>query len=389
MDLKRQSLLWSVIIGTSIVRTITFICIPFIVIKLTLGNLPSYQIGIILGCGWLFGIIGGYQASFLSDLIGRKKLMSFTLSLWSVVFIFFLINQSIIMMFILNIVNGLCRAIHDPISQSIISDSTSTDKQKKKYFNYRYLAANVGGAIGPLIGSLVTEEYISITFMLCFLILVLYSIINLFFEYPQNRNKKNIHIKFNASIKMVIHDMQLKYLIVAGTTIAAGVAIVDLIPLILKDKGLDVQIFPKLLTLNAITVLLFQVIVSKLASKIKEHYYVYLGSILFTLGLIMIGVASNVWYMHLGMFIFTIGEIIILPMGSVLVDKIAPRAFVGTYYGAYNFRTFGNFVAPIVAGILMNTIGSVEGFTLLGIVCILSMYYYNKFFMLSCKAEKV
>ncbi|MGE6553165.1 MFS transporter [Bacillus mycoides] len=380
MDCKSRSLLWSVIIGTSIVRTITFICIPFIVIKMTLGNLPSYQIGIILGCGWLFGIIGGYQVSYLSDCIGRKKLMSFTLLLWSLVFLFFVMNQSIIMMFILHIVNGLCRAIHDPISQSIISTSTSTEKQKKKYFNYRYLAANVGGAIGPLIGSMVTEEYVSILFMACFLILLLYSISNLFFEYPPNRDKNNI--TFHDSIKMIRNDMKLKYLIIAGVTIAVGVAIVDFIPLILKDKGFAVHIFPELLTLNAITVLFFQFIISRLARRISERNYVYLGSSLFTLGLILIGIGNSILHMYLGMIIFTIGEIIILPMGSFLVDKIAPRSFVGMYYGAYNFRTFGNFSAPIVGGILMGIIGNSEGFILLGGFCFFSICTYNKFFKL-------
>ncbi|MGE6553326.1 MFS transporter [Bacillus mycoides] len=381
MDCKSQSLLWSVIIGTFIVRTITFICIPFIVIKMTLENLPSYQIGIILGCGWLFGMIGGYQVSYLSDFIGRKKVMSLTLLLWSLVFLFFVMNQSIIMMFILNIVNGLCRAIHDPISQSIISISAGTEKQKKNYFNYRYLAANVGGAIGPLIGSIVTEEYVSILFMVCFLILLSYSISNLFFEYPQNKNK-NI-TTFHDSIKMIRNDMKLKYLIIAGVIIAVGVAIVDLIPLILKDKGFAVHIFPKLLTLNAITVLLFQFIISRLARKISERTYVYLGSSLFTLGLILIGIGNSIWHMYLGMIIFTIGEIIILPMGSILVDKIAPKSFVGTYYGAYNFRTFGNFSAPIVGGILMGVLGNVEGFILLGGFCFFSIYTYNKFFKLT------
>ncbi|HDP5854016.1 MFS transporter [Staphylococcus aureus] len=371
----------SVIWGTTLVRTLTFICIPFIVIKLTNSNISPTIIGLLLGCGWLFGIIGGYLISYLSDALGRKKLMTMTLFLWSLVFLLFLINQSIITMFILNITNGLCRAFHDPITQSIISDSEENEEKKKKLFHKRYLSANVGGAIGPLIGGFISGDSVKIVFLISFLLLFIYAIINMCIQYPETQKVKTITIK--KSLSIVKKDTKLQLIVYSALFISVGVALVDLFPTLLKGKFINTQFFSYLLTVNALTVLLLQPIIASYIVKLREKQALLSGCLIFTLGLLIISISPSFWLMVIGMFIFTIGEIIVLPTGSILIDNIAPTNLVGTYYGAYNFRTFGNFLTPIIVGLLISSINVTIVFSAFSLITLLSFLFYVIFFNLN------
>jgi len=379
---------WLILIGTAFLRTITFMCMPFLTIYLSQNtNLSSFYIGVILGLGWILGIFGGFWGSTLSDIVGRKKVAFITLFIWSIVFLSFGLTVNIFLFIVLNILNGLCRSIFEPISQAILSDHTLPEN-KLTVFGYRYVAANIGAALGPLIGVLLSTKTMSISFYVASIVVLIYGFLILYIIGEKREIKRDNKVSIKMAFNALYKDVSLRHFIVAGTLIAIGVAQLDTLPLLLKQNHINnLTLYPVLLTVNALTVILLQNLISKISKTMLPLKNLAIGTSLFVVGLIGLGMSMNEIMLITFMFIFTVGEILILPLGSLLIDMIAPEHLRGAYFGANNFRTFGNAIGPMINGWLLVIFGGPLTFIIIGLIVLGSIIFYSLGIKISNKKE--
>lgn len=368
---------WLVIIGTVLVRAITFMSLPFLTLYLaSSGGLSSVQIGFVLGSGWFLGIFGGFIGSYLSDKLGRKLVTIITLVLWSIVFFTFYLTLNLYIIILLNMLNGLFRSLYEPLSQAILSDNLPNEK-KLKFYKYRYTAANIGAAIGPLIGAFLSTKNMSISFLIASIALLIYAFLFATILPTQDKTLAVNTLSLPQTLHLLKKDTSLVFLIIAGSLVAIGVSQLDILPLLLTSSD-GKTVFATLLSVNAISVIVLQPVINFFIKEKSEMKIMLNGILLFTIGIIGFGSSQNLLALIAFMIIFTMGEIMILPLGSMLVDKIAPAHLKGAYFGANNFRTSGNMIGPILTGTFLDIFFNQLSMFFIATITFSSLFFYYK-----------
>jgi MFS family permease len=139
-----------------------------------------------------------------------------------------------------------------------------------------------------------------------------------------------------------------------------------------------IQLFSILMSLNASTVLLLQIPLTRWSERFSLFFRIALGSILLTVGLVGFAFSSNWFGFILSMIIFTLGEILVIPAEYAQIDEITPKGMRGTYYGAQGFTEFGNFIGPWMGGIILAKFGGPTLFLTLAMISLSSIIFFFK-----------
>lgn len=173
-------LAWTIIVGTMFGRMATSMSIPFLSIYLIKSMEASpAEAGMVVAVSSLIGVFASFYGGYISDRIGRKKVLIFSIFSWALVFIGFAVANQIWMFFVMNALNGLCRAVFEPTSRAMLSDITDP-KNRLLIFNLRYAAINVGVVIGPLLGLQFGTSQSGAPFIAAGLVYILYGLVLVF-----------------------------------------------------------------------------------------------------------------------------------------------------------------------------------------------------------------
>lgn len=372
---------WTLLIGTVFARGASFMAIPFLALYLSnTHGIHPILIGITIGLSPLTGTLGGFIGGYFSDRYGRKKVMLWTIFVWGLVYFGFSQASHIGTFMVLNALNGLCRSFFEPSSQALMADLTSVDK-RKRVFSLRYTAINIGASLGPLLGVYVAQFSTSLPFLLTSMMYLLYGgtlfiMLNRF----SIRNDLPVHqLPIMDSLIVIWRDKTLLVFIIGGILVNIGYSQIDSnLPQYIQNSFSDgIALFAKLIALNAILVIILQVPLSLVSEKWPVLRVMILGSILFAIGFASFGYVTTTIGLMMAMSIVTIGEIFIFPSTSVFIDQIAPDNRKGTYFGAGQFRSIGNFTGPVLGGWLLKDFGGTLLFSVIGIIILCSIIFYS------------
>lgn len=371
---------WTLLIGTVFARGASFMALPFLALYLsnTHGIHPVW-IGLTIGLSPLTGTMGGFFGGYISDRYGRKKVMLWTIFVWGLVYFGFSQASHIGVFMALNALNGLCRSFFEPSSQAMMADLTSPQK-RKRVFSLRYTAINIGASLGPLLGVYIAQFSTSLPFLLTGMMYLLYGG-TLFFmlnRYSVSLVTPVHQLPLLDTLMVTWKDKTLLVFIIGGVLINVGYSQIDSnLPQYIQQSFSDgVALFAKLVALNAIIVIILQVPLSLISEKWPVLRVMILGSIFFAVGFASFGFATSAIGMMIAMAIVTIGEIFIFPSTSVFIDQIAPEDRKGTYFGAGQFRSIGNFTGPVLGGWLLQDFGGDFLFTVIAGIILCSIFFY-------------
>src|SRR5262249_47832206 len=134
-----------------------FMSIPFLsVILLDFPGMTPAKIGFIIGISHLCSVFFGFVGGGVADYIGRGRVLAVSLLGLVLVFAGFAVARAPIHLFILNGLNGFCRALFGPASEAFVSEVTRPE-ERARVFGYRYAAGNIGYTISPALGALLTQ----------------------------------------------------------------------------------------------------------------------------------------------------------------------------------------------------------------------------------------
>ncbi|MGV3488369.1 MAG: MDR family MFS transporter [Tuberibacillus sp.] len=373
----------SLLLGTIMVRAASFMAMPFLAIYLTkTTEMNPVLIGLVIGMGPLTSTFGSFIGGTLSDMIGRKKLMFSALFIYGMVFVGFATASAPWIFLVLNAVNGLCRSFFEPTSQALMSDLTPKEK-RVRLFSLRYTAINVGATVGPLLGALLGSIAANLAFFITAAVYFIYlvSLIVLFLVFPVNQSddQSGNKITFLSATRVIAKDKALLYFILAGICINLGYSQVEsTLPQYLKDSlSNGVLLYSVLLSLNAVTVVVLQVLLMRLIEKLPMLKGLIIGTLLFSLGYLGFAL-SHGWVMFIiSMIVLTLGEIFVFPMGGVIIDRLATDELRGTYFGANGFRSIGFFVGPWLGGLLFDFVNGAILYFVTAAVVLFSIVLYT------------
>ncbi|WP_416825841.1 MDR family MFS transporter [Ectobacillus polymachus] len=354
---------WNIIIGTLFARLATGMSLPFLAIYLTMtkGLSPSIT-GAIISVSMLMGVFASFIGGSLSDTYGRKNVMIGSILVWILVFIGFAFADNVILFFVLNACNGICRAFFEPTSRALLSDLTKPEN-RLMVFNLRYGAINIGFAVGPILGLKLGTASQALPFLLAAVVYTIYmiSLLIQFQNHPILEIQQEDHVTMKESLYIIGKDSVL-YFTIIGLILSNAVysQFSTNLSQYFANSGVfkdGVRIFSYVLTINAVTVVFLQFPITRIGKKYSALVSIMIGSLIVSIGLFCIGFAKEEWIVYTCTVLFTIGEVLMFSMTDLFIDQISPPHAKGAYFGAMGFNGFGSVLGPWVGGILLEHYG--------------------------------
>ncbi|WP_211750307.1 MFS transporter [Paenibacillus sp. Marseille-Q4541] len=356
-------LAWTIIVGTIFGRMATSMSIPFLSIYLikTMGASPA-ETGIVVAVSSLIGVFASFYGGYISDRIGRRKVLLFSIFSWAIVFIGFAAANQIWIFFVMNALNGLCRAVFEPTSRAMLSDITKPEN-KLLVFNLRYAAINLGVVIGPLIGLQMGSAQTGVPFIAAGAVYILYGLVLVvqFAIRPEpskaSSEADGTSVSLKEAFTVTSRDRTFMYVLLGSIFCVLGYGhfsstlaqFLELSPRI--EDG--TKWFTYMLSMNAVVVLIVQYPLVRMFRNFPPAVSLIVGNVFVTASLILFGIFDSWWAMMAGVVIFTIGEVLIFTLMDLLVDRIAKPELKGTYFGMIGFNNMGNVLAPLIGGSLL------------------------------------
>ncbi|WP_456277934.1 MDR family MFS transporter [Bacillus sp. AK128] len=379
---KLHPIISILLVGALFSRIANSMSLPFLAIYLDRQtDLSPLLIGMIIGAAPLSSTLTGILGGFLSDRFGRKLIMLLSIYSWGFVFIGYALAKEPIVFLVLSILNGVCKAFFEPVSQALMGDLTEKDI-RPKVFSLRYTVINMGVAIGPLLGVFIGLSSSGVGFIITGIFYIIYSIVlHLSFskvQVPSNCGQLEQEHSLKQSFLMMKKDRILLAFIIGASITQIGFA--QFAPLshhisTTFEKG--VIYFGWMMTVNALTVVVAQLPLSALFERFSTVTGVYVGNMLYALGGLGFAFSNNFYEMIISMIIFTLGEVLCFPAGTILIDKLAPNHLRGSYYGAMNFTELGRFLGPTLGMFFYSNLGITWLFSIIfGLLLISNLIYW-------------
>lgn len=376
--------------GAGIMSLANSITIPFLAIYLSreLG-LPPTTIGLLIGSSVFFSIFAGFLGGTLSDIFGRVPVLLVSMLGVIVSFVGFYLGDQVVLIFVCNAALALSSASFNPVGKALLSDLLPA-ADRVKWFSYQYVVLNVGFAAGPLIGVVLGLSGDRGAFLVAALAYGVYftllatAVRNVRVttagpSKPQaGTAPAGVVSRFLDSARAVATDRRLLCFLVAGLLLEA--VHLRISALLAQDLDIDfvngAQILAAVMTTNAITVVVFQLFASKFVLKRDPVTAIVIGGLLMFVGMVGFATSTALWGFVAAMIVFSIGETFIVPSEFAIIDRIAPEARRGSYFGAQTFAQLGGFVGPFLGGMLLATWNGTVMFLGVGALALLSVTFY-------------
>jgi len=373
--------------GTVFVMLTQMMSMPFLAIYLSeTTTLGPAAIGGIIGAGPLAGTFGGFLGGVLSDLFGRKKLMILSMLAMAFSFMVFVMVSDPFALLLISLLKGLASSFYGTVSKALMGDLTPEEKRFRVFSN-RYMAVNLGVAIGPVVGAFLGIAGSGIAFWLTAFSYLLFAAMlyvacgkyGVGDGEPGGEAESSEEKPSLAQMgQVLLRDGALLSFVIGGILLVTvhGQMSVTLSQYLRDNIAEGVALFGVMMSVNGVTVLLLQIPMTRFVERYSLFSRIVAGSLLMAVG--EIGFAtSSVWsWFVAAMIVFTLGEILILPAEYAQIDQITPSKMRGTYYGAQSISELGSFLGPWVGGLILVAYGGPIMFLFMAFLAIFSLIFF-------------
>ncbi|HEV7367598.1 MFS transporter [Arenibaculum sp.] len=371
---------WILIVGTGLATLARALSIPFLAIHLAADlGLDAVTIGVVVGAGPVFGMAAGPLGGGLSDRMGRRPVLAGALAVSALAFLGLQFAGDAWAYLVLNLLVHGAASVIEPVSRSAMSDCLAPERRLKA-FSRRYVAINLGYAVGPLLAASAGLAGAPL-FAAAAVAYGLFALAVAATPMPAghadrvgaDRGGADGSPTLRRCIAVASSDRRLLCFVV-GTTLTLAVhgqMSVTLSQYLAANFEDGVGLLAILLTANAVTVLSMQGLATRVISRIGPMRALVIGCVGLLAGEVGFAAAGDVVALVIAMIVFTLGEVLLIPSEFMLVDEIAPPPLRGTYFGAQGLSSVGNFLGPWLGGIALVHAGGVAMFLTMGLLAVL------------------
>lgn len=374
----------ALLIGTGFKTMAYAMSMPFLAVYLAQRTeLSVAAIGLWIGLGSLSAMFGGFFGGALSDRVGRRRVMLGSMYLMPLIFTGYALTAEPWLLLLILLLGGFGSSFFEPAAKALMADLTPQEL-RPRLFSLRYMALNIGFALGPLLGVWFGLSGGSAPFWISAALYLAYAVtLQILLTRHGIRSIQSsddaARITIRSAAHAVLRDRALLLLMLGGvfTVIVHGNNSAPFSQYLVGrfDEGL--RWFSLTLLVNTLTVVLFQYPLRRFADSRSPLQMVALGVSLYFVAEIGFAFAASGWVFLFWMFIFTLGEILVMPSEYILLDRITPPDKRGTYFGAQSFTHFGDFLGPWLAGSLLLHTGSHSMFFTLALIALASLLFFR------------
>ncbi|MBU1341511.1 MAG: MFS transporter [Proteobacteria bacterium] len=308
--------------------------------------------------------IGAILGSFLGGILTDKKGAFFvqTLSLFCTAICFYSLEHlnsefsfTIVLFF-----SGMFFDMIRPANSTAISQYCEPETRVKAFVLERQ-AINLGNSIGPALGGFLVVygfhwlfRIDSLTCILAFILLW----IN--FHDKKRTIKHSLNIKKSQSLSSPLKNRA--FLIFLAISFLIGICFFQIFstyPIFMKSHYQLTEFkFGMIMSLNAILIILFEMILANYAKKFDPLRVIGVGAFMMGIGFAILPFNSNYVFAIFAMSIWSIGEMISLPFMSAHIANMANENNRGKYLGIYSsIFTSSLAFAPMIGSLIIDNIG--------------------------------
>jgi len=356
-DRRMWVLFWSMLIdgvGYSLIS-------PYILLflKQDLGATMAVG-GLVLTIAGIIGAAGNMVGGLLADRYGRRGVMIVSMLMRCLAFVLLAVMVtyrpeffSIASLLTLSYFFG---GVFQPANNAMVADITEPSRRMEAYGLLR-VSWNVGFAVGPIIGGILILISFPLTFtisaIISFAAALIVALMLTESYVPVPKEKKESGLRGIGDLKpifLLFCLFSLPLFIMAGQfgstyTVYANDRI-----------GIDTASIGLVFGLNGIMVVLMQMPISRWLTERDPYVGMLLGSIVYSIGFLLVAAVTDTYWLALTMIIITIGEIIVVPVSNALTVLLAPDDSRGKYLGVFGVvSSFGWFGSTFIGGVLYDT----------------------------------
>ncbi len=328
-------------------------------------DMPLTAVAGLLTINAVMGLLSSFVAGSLADRTGRRKVMIIGLLLHGIVYLFFNLAETFWAFAILMAVSGFVNPIYRVGVDAMVADLIPQQTRPDAYALLR-MGNNVGIALGPTIGGFLATQSYTIVFFCAAAGLIFYGLLTLFFSKEtlvksaaMNSTEKE---KFGGYGR-VLQDKQFLTICIAFCVISIASSLVFVLLAVYTKTQFAIpeSEFGFVMATNAVMVILFQVIVTRIAKRFPPYPVMVIGAFLYSLGIGSMAFMSSAPAFMLSMVIMTSGELLLVPTTTTLIANLAPQDMRGRYMSVYGL-TWGiaSGIGPVLGGFLNDQIAPVS-----------------------------
>ncbi len=319
------------------------------------------EVGVLFAIFSLSSFVGSMLGGGLTDRMGRKGMLIFSLISTSFSSVLMGLVTSLGQFFALALIVGVFTEAGGPARQAMVADLLPEEKRAQGYGVIR-VAFNLSAAIGPAIGGFIAG-YSYLFLFIADAIISSISAVLVWRMLPETRpapaagaTQESMGQTFRGYGGVLRDSLFMLFL---AASILIGFTYMNLnttLGVYLRDfQGVAESGYGLLLSLNAAMVVLMQFPITRRIEGYSPMHILALGAGLYGIGFGMYGFVSSYALYMLAMVILTIGEMLIAPVGQAVVAHFAPEDMRGRYMAVFGF-SFGipYGVGPYLAGLVID-----------------------------------
>lgn len=293
-------------------------------------------------------VCGAYLGGVLSDRIGAVQTQQLSLVAGGAGFLVMgSIRQPWLLALTLFIVAVLVEAFRPAVMAAFAERAPG--ELKPKAFAFLRLTVNLGVGIGAAVGGTLAVYGYQWLFigdaLTCFVGALLLLKVSTVSHTPDERLPA-------TPARSPFHDVPFLCLLVLVVLMASALfQIFSTLPLYLREHvGFQESTIGRLLALNALLIVLFEMVLIHLVARQDRMAVVGLGAFLLCAGYALMPYNSATWYLALTVVVWTFGEMLSLPILNVIVAERAGASVQGKYMGLYTMAYAVAFIVAPIAG---------------------------------------
>jgi predicted MFS family arabinose efflux permease len=365
-----------------LMRASQFMSLPFLAIYLTQeGALSSGQIGLVLGIsGFILSTTGLFNGIYVDRNSPQIIVVVALLLSGFCYFGFAMAMHSFWGLLLVNALLGWFRCLIEISLLSILVKHTKAENLSYAH-SARFIGANIGVALGPLLGALMATRQSLLIFFIAGTIHLGLGIVVLCYrqktkEFTANKVKPPILDNFRA----VFQDKTLLTITFINLILWAVYAQLDTtIPQYLAqvDKN-PAALFSRMMVVNALICVFFQPLILRWAELFSLKISGIIGSALFSLSFLFITFQPSANVMLISAMLMSFAELFTLPINGLLVLRVAPKHLLASYNGLANLGLLGLSLGPVIGGYGMHFIDGSYIFFISALLPLLAAWLYFK-----------
>lgn len=238
------------------------------------------------------------------------------------------------------------------ILDNVVLTDTTTDVERMDAFSLVRIGGNIGFAIGPAIGGLLSN----VNYALVFLFPAVASVAEWFLYYRYVKETGYVQPARTERMQFPVTDRPFIVLciLIASVWFVAGQWGTTLTLFWSRVDGISNTLIGILYAINGVVVVFLQIPTNWALAKMKDYRRIALGGFVYSMAFFAMAFISGFIFLAIDVVFITLGENILSPVAYSIVGKMAPPDRRGQYYGAFQL-IMGLImpVAPVIGTVLL------------------------------------